>query len=709
MKIAIKLPVLMLTAALCVGVGVGSASYITARVALTKETQARLDAVAASKKQAITEYFKSVRNDLELLSTNATVAGALTDLSKAFWLDSARPEKWAQGLYIEKNPNKVGEKMKLDDAGDGSVYSSMHKAFHPWVRQLVETQGYYDFFLVDAEGSVVYSFAKEADFATNLLTGKWKDTSLGALAKTAVDPNAGGTYFAPLAAYAPSGGQPAAFLATTVFNGDGKVIGAVVIQMPTERIAALVNTRTGLGTTGETVIMDPTGTVLTNSDLTAEDDALKAKIDTPLIAEALSKGSATGRVEAHRGQSFIASADALEFLGSKMVIASLIGEDEVMAPLAALRNWVLGITAALLALIGAAAFVFARGLTRPITSLVGEMATLSNGNTDIELKGASRNDEIGDMSRAVVVFRDAMIERATMEANQRENAAAQAARQAEVAELVARFDQAVSSVLTTVGGAVQRMSATAEELSGVANRADQEASHASGASTQTMANVQTVASAVEELAGSVRDVGRQVANANAVVGRATGVTQSADEEIAGLANKAQKIGEVVALIQAIAEQTNLLALNATIESARAGEAGKGFAVVAQEVKQLAGQTAKATEEIRSQITSMQTSTVAAVEGIRSIVAAMQEVSNFTGSIAVTVEQQGAAAGDIARSIQEAAQGSARLAQGVSGVTSAIGETNQSAMMVLEATRTLTEESETLRREVSDFLTRVSAA
>lgn len=709
MKISIKLPVLMLTAALCVGVGVGTASYITARLALVEETRARLNAVADSKKQAISDYFKSVRNDLELLSTNATVSGALTDLSKAFWLDSARPEKWAQGLYIEKNPNKVGEKMKLDDAGDGSVYSSMHKAFHPWVRQLVETQGYYDFFLVDAEGSVVYSFAKEADFATNLLTGKWKDTSLGKLAKTAVDPNAGGTYFAPLAAYEPSAGKPAAFLATTVFNADGKVVGAVIIQMPTERIAAVVNTRTGLGMTGETVILDPAGTVLTNSDLTPEDDALKAKIETPLIAEALAKGATFGRIEAHRGQSFIAAVDALDFLGSKMAIASLIGEEEAMAPLAALRNWVLGITAALLALIGAAAFAFARGLTRPITVLVREMSALSNGDTEIDLKGATRRDEIGDMSRAVVVFRDAMIERAAMEASQRESVAAQAARQAEVAALVARFDQAVSSVLDTVGGAVQRMSATAEELSGVANRADQEAGEAAGASTQTMANVQTVASAVEELAGSVRDVGQQVANANAVVGRATGVTQSADAEIAGLANKAQKIGEVVALIQAIAEQTNLLALNATIESARAGEAGKGFAVVAQEVKQLAGQTAKATEEIRSQISGMQASTVAAVEAIRSIVAAMQDVSKFTGSIAVTVEQQGTAAGDIARSIQEAAQGSARLAQGVSGVTNAIGETNQSAMMVLEATRTLTEESETLRREVSDFLARVSAA
>ncbi|MFO0345360.1 MAG: methyl-accepting chemotaxis protein [Labrys sp. (in: a-proteobacteria)] len=708
MKISRKLPTLVLGVALIAGAAIGLLAYRSSQSALTTEIQSRLDAVVASKREAVMDYLQSLRVDLELLSGNPTVTTAVIDLSKAFWLDSARPEKWAQGLYIDKNPNAAGEKHKLDDAGDGSVYSNMHAAFHRWVRQVVGAQGFYDLFLVDAEGNVVYSYAKERDFASNLLSGKFKDSALARVAGQALGAKEG-TFFAPLAAYAPSGGQPASFLATPVRDASGKTIGAIAIQMPTARLNAMVNTRTGLGTVGEMLIVDGNGVLQTNSDQTGEDDTLNAKIEAPLIAQAIGKGTASGRIEGYRGLTFLAAAEGFDFLGAPMAVVAVIGEEEALAPLVSLRNAILATSGLLLAIAGLVALFSARSLTRPISQLVGEMTDLSQGRLDVDLKGAVRKDEIGDMTRAVVVFRDGMAARATLEAEQRAATEANAARQAEIERLVAGFENTVSTVLDSVGDAITRMSATAEELSNVANRADHQAGDAAGASSQTMANVQTVASAVEELAGSVRDVGRQVAGANDVVGRAAGVTGAADQEINGLAEKAQKIGEVVTLIQAIAEQTNLLALNATIESARAGEAGKGFAVVAQEVKQLAGQTAKATEEIRNQIAGMQTSTVAAVESINAIVAAMREVKSYTDAIATTVEQQGAAAGDIARSIQEAAHGSERLAQGVTGVTGAIGETSQSAMMVLEATRTLSRESQTLRREVSTFLSRVSAA
>ena len=97
-------------------------------------------------------------------------------------------------------------------------------------------------------------------------------------------------------------------------------------------------------------------------------------------------------------------------------------------------------------------------------------------------------------------------------------------------------------------------------------------------------------------------------------------------------------------------QTNLLALNATIEAARAGEAGKGFAVVASEVKSLAVQTAKATEDIASHILAVQESTSGAVEAIRQIAERMQEINGNTTAVAVSVEQQNLATGEISRSV-----------------------------------------------------------
>jgi methyl-accepting chemotaxis protein len=137
-----------------------------------------------------------------------------------------------------------------------------------------------------------------------------------------------------------------------------------------------------------------------------------------------------------------------------------------------------------------------------------------------------------------------------------------------------------------------------------------------------------------------------------------------------LVEASQKIGEVMALIQTIAGQTNLLALNATIEAARAGEAGRGFAVVANEVKALSSQTAKATDEITSQIQEIRDATGSTVNAIREIGTTIGQMNEITGSIAAAVEQQGAATNEIARSVQQAAQGAQGVMQNIAGVREA---------------------------------------
>ncbi len=124
---------------------------------------------------------------------------------------------------------------------------------------------------------------------------------------------------------------------------------------------------------------------------------------------------------------------------------------------------------------------------------------------------------------------------------------------------------------------------------------------------------------------------------------------------------------MVKLITAIAEQTNLLALNATIEAARAGEAGKGFAVVAQEVKALAAQTAKATDEIGTQIAGMQAATQESVGAIKEIGGTIGRISEIAAAIAAAVEEQGAATQEIARNVQQAAQGTAQVATNITDV------------------------------------------
>lgn len=84
-----------------------------------------------------------------------------------------------QRLYFEENPNPTGSKENLDFAPDGSVYSTVHSEFHPWFRQFLRERGYYDTFLFDTDGDLVYSVYKELDYATNLNSGQWRDSDLG--------------------------------------------------------------------------------------------------------------------------------------------------------------------------------------------------------------------------------------------------------------------------------------------------------------------------------------------------------------------------------------------------------------------------------------------------------------------------------------------------------------------------------------------------
>jgi methyl-accepting chemotaxis protein len=354
-------------------------------------------------------------------------------------------------------------------------------------------------------------------------------------------------------------------------------------------------------------------------------------------------------------------------------------------------------------------FLVTGGISRPLLELSRTMRRLAEGDTSVPLKGLDRQDEIGEMSRAVAVFRDNAIQRKRLEDISHGEQQARERRQLRVDELVTGFRSSVQAALESVGGDSEQMEQTARNLADIATEADRQALAASSASQQTTSNVQTVASAADELATSVNEIGRLIESANALVRRATEMTSVGTHRVESLSHAAQKIGEVVNLIQEIAAQTNLLALNATIEAARAGEAGRGFAVVAAEVKQLADQTAQATGDISRQISGIQQATREAVVVIADIAAAMNEVNGFANAVAAAVEEQNAATHEISRNVQHAAAGSEDLTQNVGGVTRAIGETSQAANQVFAASQNLGRQAHTLRQSVERFLADVAAA
>ncbi len=365
--------------------------------------------------------------------------------------------------------------------------------------------------------------------------------------------------------------------------------------------------------------------------------------------------------------------------------------------------------ASLLAAGGIGVFYVRRHLVRRLIAIGSAMRSLSSGDVDLKVPATADRDEIGEMARALEVFRDGEIERRSYADRQNAAQAAEHEHAVAINQIIGDFRGTITGVIRTVADNVSRMEATAKTLSAVAHEADEQAHAASLSSETTSANIKTVAGAADHLGESIHEINARAAETHSVVHRATEIARSADQLVGQLSAGADRIGDVVMLIRDIAEQTNLLALNATIEAARAGEAGRGFAVVAAEVKALASQTAGATEDITKQVGSIQHSTRDAVEAIRAITGVMSNIDSFTASVAGAVEEQARSTEMIASNVQQAAHGAGELAGNMAVVTKAINETNRAATEVLDASQAFSAEANTLEHAVDVFLKRVTAA
>jgi len=398
------------------------------------------------------------------------------------------------------------------------------------------------------------------------------------------------------------------------------------------------------------------------------------------------------------------------------------------AELSALNRRLTIVIMALLAACIAITLIGARFLARTtagsIREITAAMSSLAKGDRSVALPGTERQDEIGEMARALAVFRRsaedlALLQEQAATAARQELArqesehlreAAERARKAELLQALAlRFEHTVGDVVGGVAAASQQLEVTASSMAAAATQSAQLTGEVTRSMRETTGGVTAAASASDQFAMSIAEISRLAARSAALAEEARESALSADGTIAALATAATEVEQIIGMIGGIAQRTTLLALNASIEAARSGEAGKGFAVVAAEVKELAGQTSAATGKVADQIRAIQGSTDASVAALRRIGEQVHQMEGSAVAIAQAVDEQSMASQDLARNLAMAATGTDEIGEGMNQVSETAQSTGSAASQLLDSASDLHRQAASLREQVDEFLGYVRAA
>jgi len=401
------------------------------------------------------------------------------------------------------------------------------------------------------------------------------------------------------------------------------------------------------------------------------------------------------------------------------------------ARLETIANWALvGFGLLLLAVSGGLIVLARRGARQigeevvdPLHELNGLLSELAGGRLDVSIPHQHRQDEVGEMARALEAFRKQGLEAEGLRTDQeeargrveRDRRAAAETHKAALSGMAERVERETREAVSVVAQAMREMADRARELARSAGAVEKSSGEVADTASDTLERTRAVATTASHLDGSIRRIKQQVGQARGAAAEAVSAASDTEATIGALSRAVEQIGRVTGLIAEIARQTNLLALNASVEAARAGAAGRGFAVVAGEVKSLADQTASATAEIRDLIEGVKGSageTIVAVQAITVKVRGMDEASlaianavdeqaSATNSIVVSMADTDAMAGQMARRIAEVSA-EARAAGGVAAQVDSLSADVASQIGALASTlvrvvRTSTDEVERRRK------------
>ena len=412
MRITLKFPLVMIVFALISALTTGVVAYLQAADSIKIQAKSNLYSLLESRESSLKHYFQTIDSNIHYHANSRLVKNALQDFSTAWKALPASPESYLNKQYLTNNPYPQEQRKYLLAAKDGSEYSAIHEKYHSEFTSLISTGFFYDLFIIDTSGNVIYTVAKESDFATNLRGEVWSKTGLAnAFKKTKNNPKENKLHFVDFAPYAPSNFENASFISTAVLDENGQLSGILALQLSIKRLNQVMQVTAGMGNTGETYLVGPDLTMRSDSRFFSTSTILKTTVDTLPVKMAMEGENSVIITKDYRGINVYSAFKSIDVLGEKWAILAEIDESEVHAPIHSLNSFLILTGAIIGILIAALGYFLSSDLATPIRSMTNAMNRLSQNDLTTNISVDERRDEVGSMAKALVEFKGFALER----------------------------------------------------------------------------------------------------------------------------------------------------------------------------------------------------------------------------------------------------------------------------------------------------------